>query len=211
VKGVPLSGTDDQRASLIERCNQGDRRAWEEFYGRYLGLVSTAVRKYCRTEPHEIEDTVQEIFIQLFDALRHYDPARSLEAYILEIVRRVRISRYRSVSAAKRGGANPGSTRVDLHDGGDEAGYLSLAAAGTDQEAQLIRAEETHFLRKALDALSESCRKLLGLRYDRGLSYKEIAESLGLKEVTLRSQVQRCLSALGRTYTKIAPQEAGET
>ena len=154
---------------------------------------------------------MQEIFIQLFDALRHYDPARSLEAYILEIVRRVRISRYRSMTAAKRGGADPEARRVDLHDGSDEAGYLSLAAAGTDQEAQLIRAQETHLLRKALDALSESCRKLLVLRYDQGLSYKEIAESLGLKEVTLRSQVQRCLSALGRIFTKTLPQEAGET
>jgi RNA polymerase sigma factor (sigma-70 family) len=196
-----LSDTSSEVRRLIERCNRGDRQAWEEFYGRHVGMISTAVRRYCAKDPSEAEDICQEVFVSLFKALKSYDPTRSIEAYILEIVRRVRISRYRKDSAVKRGGSDHALRPLKTFDEEDEGGYVAVTSPGDDQEASLIRAQESHLLRKALDALSENCRRLLGLRYDEGLSYREISALLGVKEVTLRSQTQRCLSSLSRNYT----------
>ena len=197
----------DSIRSLVDRCNKGDRRAWEEFYAKYFGLVSAAVRKHCARGPQEAEDTIQEVFINLFRALKQYDSARSIEAYILQIVRRVRISRYRQVSALKRGGSNPGVESLQTHDVSGEGGYFAVASAEENPEVSLIKAQEKRLLRAALESLDETCRELLGLRYDGGYSYKEIADMLCAKEVTLRSQVQRCLSALGRNYLRLTPQE----
>jgi RNA polymerase sigma-70 factor, ECF subfamily len=186
--------------ALIRRCNDGDSRAWEDFYARYHPMISAAVRRRFSSHSADSEDLAQEVFINLFRALKHYDPARSIEAYILEIVRRVGISRYRKESSMKRGGGNLGTASINTHDGEQERGYISVASARDDQETELMKAQETRLLRRALGAISEACRQLLELRYAQGLSYSEISALLGVKEATLRSQAQRCLSSLGREY-----------
>jgi RNA polymerase sigma factor (sigma-70 family) len=194
---------------LIDRCNRGDKQAWEEFYGRHVAMVSAAVRKHCAKDPSEAEDLCQEVFISLFKALRSYDPERSVQAYILEIVRRIGISRYRKDTAEKRGGRNPSPRPLKMLDEDDEGGYVAVTSPRDDQETSLIKAQESHLLRKALHALSENCRRLLGLRYDDGLSYSEISVLLGVKEATLRSQTQRCLSSLSTKYENLSPRAEG--
>jgi RNA polymerase sigma-70 factor, ECF subfamily len=204
MKGIShVASVDDRHPrTLIERCNRGERDAWEEFYRRYYGLVACAVKKLRSSEPDDTEDVVQDVFINLFRALKEYDPARSLEAYIIEIARRVRISRFRSATAAKRGGRAGPASPLDAHDRGDEGGYISIASNADNQEQALIKAQETRLLRKALEGISETCRKLLALRYDGGMQYSEMASILGLKEGTLRVKVQRCLSALAKSYDR---------
>ncbi len=198
-----FGNTDD--VALIARCNKGDRYAWEEFYRKYLPLIRCAVKRFAQSD--DMEDLTQEVFIQLFKALKQYDATRHLEAYIMEIARRVAIGHYRRTSASKRGGRNPFS-RVNALDDSHEPGYVSIPAPGEDQEANLITAQEKGLLRAALQTLSEACRNLLGFRYDQGLSYKEIGEVLKVKEATLRVQVARCLSDLARGYAAVDLREA---
>ena len=189
-------------AVLVDRCNLGERHAWEEFYFRYLPLVKCAVSRLCGNQHSEdLEDVVQEVFVHLFKALKQYDSSRSLEAYILEIARRVTISRYRTLSAAKRGGSNPG--HVYYIDEGDHA-LIQLSSSDGDQESLLIRAQETSFLREAFKSLSENCKKLISFRYVRGLSYKEIAIIMEMKEATIRVKISRCLSLLARSYCDVS-------
>lgn len=189
-------------AALIERCNRGERRAWEELYSRYQPIVARVVSRYGPPEWGDREDAIQEVFFNLFKALRHYDPSRSLEAYILEIARRVRVSMYRKQVAAKRGGVTHGTVQLDTHDG-SEGGYIAVAALEKDQESELSRRQEVRLLRAALAALSEACKRLLALRYDQGLQFKEMAEILGEKEGALRVKVQRCVASLGRKFTSL--------
>ena len=207
-KGIDLARSTNNLRSLIQRCNRGDKRAWEELYARYSGSVSRAVGRLGSGDPQETEDLVQEVFLHLFKALRKYDPSRPLEAYILEIARRVRISKYRRNSAAKRGGRECTTMPLDAHDGG-EAGYIMIPSPEGNQEAALIKAQESGLLRKALKTLSESCRKLLAMRYHKDLSYKELSTEFGAKEGTLRVRVQRCLSALARHHGKLVQEQEG--
>ncbi len=186
--------------SLIQRCNLGDRQAWEEFYTNYFGLVSSVARRYM-SQPGDVDDLIQEVFLTLFKALKNYDPSRSIEAYILEIARRVRIGQYRKVSAAKRAG-NPVAINILNKDW--DKGFMATGYSEEDQEHALIKEQEKKLLRRALEEISENCRNLLALRYDRALTYKEIADILNTKEVTLRSQLQRCLATLSKNYSKLA-------
>jgi len=117
------------------------------------------------------------------------------------------VGRFRSNSAAKRGGVNPAYKRVNALDCDDDDETALLASPHADQENSLIKAQEGHFLRKALGRISEKCRKLLALRYEQELSYKEIAETTGVKAPTLRVRVQRCLSALGGRYLEVSSME----
>jgi RNA polymerase sigma-70 factor (ECF subfamily) len=199
-----VSGVGSDVRDLVNACNRGDKDSWQEFYSRYLSLVHCAVRRFSRSD--ELEDVSQEVFIQLFKALRDYDEEKSLEAYIMEIARRVAIGRFRRATAFKRGGPNREPSVDSSRDGDLQRGFCSSASA-ENQEMLLIRAEETKFLRFALNAISEACKKLLGFRYDQGLSYQEISALLGTKEATLRVQVARCLSSLSTHYGRAASME----
>ena len=199
-----MSGAGSDVRDLVNACNRGDKDSWQEFYSRYLPLVHCAVRRFSPSD--ELEDVSQEVFIQLFKALRDFDESKSLEAYIMEIARRVAIGRFRRATAFKRGGRNRESSLDTWRDGDLQRGFCSSASA-ENQEMFLIRAEETNFLRFALNAISEACKKLLGFRYDQGLSYQEISALLGTKEATLRVQVARCLSSLSTHYGRAASME----
>ena len=84
-------------------------------------------------------------FVNLFKALKQYDPGRPIETYILEIARRVRIGRYRKASAVKRAG-NP--VPVDFWGSDSERGFIAVASADENQEDSLIRAQEKGLLKK---------------------------------------------------------------
>jgi len=186
--------------SLIERCNRGDKQAWEEFYTMYFGLVSSVAKRYS-SQANDAEDIIQEVFVSLFRTLKRYDPTRSIEAYILEIARRVRIGQHRKATATKRAG-NP--VPLGVHGNDSEREFMAMTSTDEDQEHSLIKAQEKSLLRKAMESISENCRDLLALRYNRALSYKEIADILNVKEVTLRSRLQRCLASLSKHYSKLA-------
>lgn len=204
---TPTTATTEDSKILMERCKKGEKQAWEEFYRRYLRLVSAAVSRYSH---NDIEDVTQEVFISLFKGLKNYDCDKPIETYVLEIARRVGISRLRSRTAAKRGGPNPGHKYIDAAGSEGEMGFLALADPREDQESILIRSQECSKLRNALRNLSEACRKLLAMRYEEGLSYKEISGLLNTKEGTLRVQAQRCLSNLSSAYFGIACEESGQ-
>lgn len=195
---------------LVERCNQGDGQAWEEFYGRYVGMISRVVKSYFKSNHEDADDLIQEVFVRLLNALKNFDPTRSLEAYIIEIARRVRIGRLRKASSLKRGGANPRVLPMSVRDCPEGEVHLVLASQAEDQEASLIKAQEARTLRQAILELSDGCRKVLALRYDDGLSYREISEKLAVNEGTLRVRVRRCLSSLAVLYSKVAQQEVRE-
>jgi RNA polymerase sigma-70 factor, ECF subfamily len=197
--GVP----DDQEDSLlIRRCNDGDKSAWDEFYSRYRPHVKFAVSKFVRSDSNDIEDVIQEAFIQLFRALPSYDHDRKPVAFIFEIARNVAVSYVRRSTAEKRGG-NPGGY-VNVND-------FEPVSTRVDQETELLRREEVLLLKKAVAKITEQCRQLLLLRYEAYLSYQEISRRLGIKEATLRVQAQRCLAALGRIYAGETPAEEGST
>ena len=138
----------------------------------------------------EVEDVVQEVFYKLFVALRSYDPARPIVPYVWAIAKRVAISYIRT--------NYPKQPNAPWHDGGP-VGPLRCP----DPEELMIKTEEQVLLRRAIDTLSVDGRKLLALRFNDGLSYGEIAARLGVKEVTLRTQVSRYLLLLGRNYGRL--------
>ena len=172
-------------------------------------MISCAVKSYIRPGSDDEADLVQEVFLALFSALRSYDPSKPVEAYILEIARRVRISSHRKDTALKRGGGNPGPMPLNSHESTHEEGYIRVASPMDDPESSLSKAQQDHLMRRALAGLSDGCRELLRWRYDEELSYQEIARRVDVKEVTLRVRLQRCLASLARIYSGLDPSREG--
>jgi RNA polymerase sigma-70 factor (ECF subfamily) len=76
-----MSGAQAEKY-LIEAVQRGDQQAWREVIARYQGRLLSFARRML-AQRGDAEDLVQETFLGLLRSLPNYDPARSLETYLL--------------------------------------------------------------------------------------------------------------------------------
>lgn len=127
----------------------------------------------------ESEELVQETLIAAFDAFPSYRGEGSVRAFLFGIARRI-CGRHTELRARRE-------ARLRLvHDTGRaaDAGELALAR------------ERATRARTALEKLKPSEREAVVLRFDAGLSYREVAEACGIDEAAARKRVSRALAKL---------------
>lgn len=143
------------------------------------------VRRYVATRvqnPQEAEDLVSEIFVKVYQKLDSFDETKSsVSTWVYAITRNAVIDYYRT---------------VHRHEELPE----TLAAGETPEEA-LCRQTTMDALAAALSALDERQRDIVILRYDRGLTLKEIALRLGLSYSHTKALHNSALSALKKRLT----------
>ena len=159
----------DATVDLIARVQTGDQSAWDTLINRYLQplkqLGHNRLRGHARSMA-DTDDVVQDALIKTIRRLGQVDCRNrgALSAYL----RRAVINRI--VDAARR------SARL----GGDG----SEAEACVDQSPSpldhLLGKEETRRYRAALKLLAPRDRRLIALRLQQRMPYRELAEHLGL-------------------------------
>lgn len=125
----------------------------------------------------DAEDLVQEACVR---AMRFLSSLRDGNArpWLFAIVRNTWYSR--------RAGRGPAQEVVLATSGPDDRLDEAL-----DPEAQLVQQDTVARVRRALDALPLEFREVILLRDIEGLSYKEIAEALGVPIGTVMSRISR--------------------
>jgi RNA polymerase sigma factor (TIGR02999 family) len=161
---------------LLGNAAGGDPHSLNQFYEQvYSELKAIAVQKMAAERPgHTLQPTalVHEAYLRLGGADRFkFENQSHFFASAAEAMRRILVESARRHCQIKRGGDQE---RVELEE--------TRIAAPVDDE-NLLKINE------ALDALSrEDATKaeVVKLRYFVGLKHQEIAEALGLSEVTVR-------------------------
>jgi RNA polymerase sigma-70 factor (ECF subfamily) len=178
--------TDESRiAPLIERCLHGDQAAFQSLH-EMVGASIYRLSYSILLDKHDAEDVVQETFVYAFRNLWRYDPARgTFKTWLYTIaVSRCRNARRRkwlpTVQLSQLLGH--GSEPADSEDYGPER---AVARAGI-MEA----------LEAALGTLSPRLRESVALRYGQGLTYREMAEVLGIPQKTAESRVRLAHQAI---------------
>lgn len=170
---------------LIERCLLGDQAAFQALYE----LVGASIYRLAYSillDKHDAEDVVQETFVYAFRNLRRYDPGRgAFKTWLYTIaVSRCRNARRRkwlpTVQLSQLLGQ--GSEPVDPDDYGPE---------GAAARAGIMVALEA-----ALGTLSPRLRESVALRYGQGLTYREMADVLGIPQKTAESRVRLAHQAI---------------
>jgi RNA polymerase sigma-70 factor (ECF subfamily) len=128
-------------------------------------------------DQHEAEDMVQETFRSVWKSRSRYDPNRGVRAWLVSILRRRVIDRWR-----KRPPPSPLSS-----DASPEIGV-----AGDDPFSD----EFTDEVQAALDRLQEDLRETLLLVVVGGLTHQEAADLLGIPLGTVLSRVSRARTRL---------------
>jgi len=166
-------------AALVERARTGDRAAFGRLYDRFSPVLFGVASRFFR-DRREADDLVHDVFLEAWQHIREYDPAKgSIRTWLL--------LRLRSRALDRIGRAESKRTR-SLDEGGETVDVpLALATDAVDVIA----------VRRALEALGEDVRTVLELTYFEGLTAKEIAEQAGVPVGTVKSRLARGLAALG--------------
>jgi RNA polymerase sigma factor (sigma-70 family) len=130
----------------------------------------------------EIPDLRQDIYVRVYESARDSRPA-SPRAFLFATARNLltdHIRRSRVVSIET-----------------DEAALDALVDE-MSPERQVGARQELQSLALAFDSLSDKCRSVVWLRRIEGLSQRQTAERLGLREVAVESQLARGMRFLAR-------------
>ena len=185
------------RAGLPERRPEALQAFYDAYFDRLYGYVRRMVR-----EEHLAEDLTQEIFLHLYQNFESYDASRALRPWVFTIAtNKVRDHwRSRKHQMALR------ETTIDE----EERGPMADQAAPRP-DAQLEGLETSEAIAQAIEALPDSMRGTLVMRYYEGMSFEEIGAVVDRNQTAVRKRYSRALEELRKILGgSLGPVEGGE-
>ena len=178
------SATDPE---LVAKIGSGDDRALETIYHRHRQAVRAVSKRVLRDDTMA-DDITQEVFATLWQSPGKYDAARgTLRTFLLMMAHARSIDLIRSEEAR--------AARQVRHRFQQEVPSVEEAA---------LTSEVQRHVRAALDELPEAERRAIVLAYFGGLSYRQVASTLGIPEGTIKSRIR---TAMQRLHESLVSQE----
>lgn len=181
-----------EESDLIRRAQSGDRDAFACLLERYEKQVYHQALRMV-SNPEDAADMTQDAFIKAWQGLPAFQGSSSFSTWLYRLTSNV------CIDFLRREKKRRGDLSLD-----DEE--RELAATLSDPAPTPQRTLEQKELRRAvtegLASLSEDHRQVLVLREISGLSYDEIALTLGLSPGTVKSRIARARLALANFLRK---------
>jgi RNA polymerase sigma-70 factor, ECF subfamily len=176
-------------AALIQRCAAGEEVACAELVAGHERMVYT-LALHLLGDRDEALDLSQEVFLRVFRTIHGFRGQSALKTWIYRIVINQARNRQRFWRRRHR------SEQVSLDQHVAEHGELTQPGDGTSPDRVLARKELASRLWSALNDLPFDQRTVIVLREIDGLSYDDIAFSLGVAVGTVKSRLTRARQAL---------------
>jgi RNA polymerase sigma-70 factor, ECF subfamily len=185
------SNDEDQ---LIRQGMAGNQDALELLFSRYArALYPTALK--LMGNPDDAQDALQDGLLSAFRNLRRFEGRSQFSTWLTRIVINAALMRLRSQRA------HPAAS-LDQED--PEQRELTLAARLADDrpspEERYVRKERFEIFKRKLASLPPAMRSVIWLRDVQGLSTEEAAQTLGVSEGTLKSQLHRARAKLAALF-----------
>lgn len=165
---------------LVERVQAGDREAFEEVFRAYYPKLAEYANGLVRNRDGA-EDVVQEVFVALWTQRDRLTTPDNLVGYLYRAVRNRSLNQLRHKRMV-----------VDWQ---TKQGNLERPVAPpADRDTE--RAEIAEAVKAAVATLSPRCRQVFELSRDAGLTYPEIAASLGISIKTVETLMGRALKGV---------------
>lgn len=162
---------------LIARCRSGSREAQFELYRLYSrAMYNTALRML--QNPHDAEDVLQSVFVEVFSKLDSFRQESSIGAWIKRITinKCINFLKTKKIQFSELSSAN---------DRADDTAHEEVDPRYT-----------VDMIRKAIGELPEGYRIVFSLYAVEGYDHEEIAQILGITEATSKSQYSRAKARL---------------
>jgi RNA polymerase sigma-70 factor, ECF subfamily len=188
VRVVGWSDVDGREAALVARCARGDEVACADLVGEHQRMVVQLAMNLLG-DRDEALDLSQEVFLRVFRTIHRFRGQSSLRTWIYRIA--VNQARNRHRFWRRRHRADQVSLDQHIATHGE---FLSGGELTPDR--MLAQKQLAERLEHALAGLPFDQRTAIVLREIDGLSYEEIAFSLGVAIGTVKSRLTRARQAL---------------
>jgi RNA polymerase sigma-70 factor (ECF subfamily) len=178
-----------EEPQVIRAAQQGDRAACAALVDLYWDRLHRWLF-HLTHDRHAAEDLTQETFLKAFAHLHSFQPGTNFRAWLYRIAHNTFLNQQRGGAAARQ----PLPEQVVDRDAGPEEEALSR--------------ESLQLLARAVRRLPPEFRAAFLLRVEEGLSFRQIADALGLTEETARWRVFKARQKLVQV---LAPLLDGET
>lgn len=170
--------TDEE---IVKKIIEGDSFLFECIVDRYFDSLMRYGRKFI-TDKEDIKDSIQEIFIKVFENIKKFDTSRSFKPWIYRVAHNVYVNHLRF------------SSRIPYIMEWDTFTGLSVKDEKyeTEKENKTIKEElEVH-----LSKISPAHREVLTLYYLEEMSYKEVSEVLHIPINSVGVRISRAKKEL---------------
>ncbi len=184
----------DRDLEALRRVAAGDGEAFSWLVERHqIRLVRVCARLL--RDPEEAQDAAQEVFLRAYRAAGSYEPRgqvftwlyRIAVNYCLNRLRRRRLVRFLPFLAGD----------------GEDAPAFDPADGAPSSETALSSRQQWGQMRRAIAALPANQQVVLLLAKFEELSYREIAQTLGITEGAVESRLVRAMRSLERAQERI--------
>jgi RNA polymerase sigma-70 factor (ECF subfamily) len=174
--------------ALVERVQQGDKRAFDLLVRKYQNKIVHLVTRYLH-DSTEALDVAQETFIKAYRALPSFRGDSAFYTWLYRIA--TNTAKNYLVAQNRR----PPMDDIDAQDAEQFSGDTGLKEYATPEHL-LLRDEIEQTITAAIEALPDELRTAISLRELEGLSYEEIAQVMDCPIGTVRSRIFRAREAI---------------
>lgn len=190
----------DYFAALVARARAGDELAFEQIMlATEQRVLSIAWRLLGNRD--DAREATQDVYLRVFRYLARFRAGEDFRAWLYRITVNVchDFARKRRLTAA----AHLDDIDLDL-----EGAAFDAARRGADPEGLALHEQQLALIRCALQSLPAKERTALVLRDLEGFSTEEVAQALGSRPVTVRSQVSSARAKI-KTYCEKLSRKRG--
>jgi RNA polymerase sigma-70 factor, ECF subfamily len=190
--------SDQDLAALAERARGGEPSAFRELVAATTSRIYRLALRIVG-DPDEADDVVQETYIRAWGRIEELRDPSVVMSWLTRIAGNASRDRLRWWKRRPR-------------ESFDEAGAALAALVHDAQRAPLpdealVAAETAAAVSRAVAALPDKHRVVLLLREADGMSYEEIAGSLGIAVGTVESRLHRARAALARRLQRLTRED----
>jgi len=189
---VAADSGDPTDAALVTRCLNGQREAFEELFDRHGPRIYNIVYRLCGN-PTEAEDLTQETFLRAFTTLHTLRQPQAFAGWLSRIATNTSLGilrRRRSLAFVELSEEVANTFPDDSHWQSPQ----DVVLTGDDRQA----------VRATLERLVPSQRVALALREVEGLSYADIARTLGVSSGAVEVLIFRARRRFREQYEAVA-------
>jgi len=178
----------DADAQLVERVQQGDKRAFDLLVSKYQSKIFTIISRFV-SDQAEVYDVAQETFIKAYRALPNFRGESAFYTWLY----RIAINTAKNYLTAR--GRRPPANDIDS---GEAESYNGASALreNASPEKLLMKEQLQDVIFETIESLPPELKRAITLREIDGLSYEEIAEAMGCPVGTVRSRIFRAREAI---------------
>lgn len=169
----------DER-DLILRLQKGNSEAFTELYGIYVKRLYAFSLRIVKS-PELAEDAVHDVFVKIWENRHKIDPDRSFQSYLFTVARNHLFNIIK---------------RSHLESGYREKIMKSAEPSQNHVEEVYQYRESSSNLQQAITHLPDRRKLIFELCHNEGLTYKQVAEKLGITDSTVNSQMVKALKSI---------------